>query len=160
MPDLTYWEKCNHLSNPKKISQSFFSLRKTTIGHCCKYARGLFSISTCYYRAINVLQGTATVYQLEGLEAPMEPIPLRRIKHTEATGSGGRSWGGRGVGVTDQGSGINQYPACSDKSCQLRWPTGPHTLAHKTILVPDVKTAKSYHCHGSAAGWCVSWKSA
>lgn len=56
---------------------------------------------------------------------------------------------GRGGGGADLLPGINQYTACSDKSSQLRWPTGPHTLTHKTILVPHVKTAKSYHCHGS-----------
>lgn len=79
--------------------------------------------------------------RLEGLEAPMELIRLRGIKHTQATGSGGEG--------TDLCLGINQYSACSDKSSQLQWPTGPHTLAHKTILVRHVKTAKCYHCHES-----------
>lgn len=82
---------------------------------------GLYTTCTCYYRAINVLQqGRVTIYQLEGLEAPMELRPLRGIKHTEATGSGvegGEGWGGV---VTDLRSGINQYPACSDKSSQLQ----------------------------------------
>lgn len=50
---------------------------------------GLYTICTCYYRAINVLQqGRVTVIQRGGLEAPMVPIPLRGIKHTEATGTG------------------------------------------------------------------------
>lgn len=76
-------------------------------------------------------------FLLEGLEAPMELIRLRGIKRTQATGSGGE--------VRDLCSSINQYPACSDKSSQLQWPSGPHTLAHKTILVRHVKTAKRYH---------------
>lgn len=100
----------------------------------------------------------ATVYQPEGLGAPMEPIPLRRIKLTKAA-AWGRRRGGR-TGASAPCLGINQYIACSDKSSWLQWPTGPHTLTHKTILVLDVKTANSYHCHGSAARWCVIWKSA
>lgn len=55
---------------------------------------GLHTICTCYYRTINVLQqGRATVYQLQGLEASMEPIPLGGI--TEATGSGEEGGEGR-----------------------------------------------------------------
>lgn len=58
---------------------------------------GLYTICTCYYRAINVLQqGRVTVYQREGLEAPMVPIPLGGIKFTEATGSGEERGGVRG----------------------------------------------------------------
>ena len=75
-----------------RIPQSsffFFFLikKKKSMGDFHKYTTGLYTICTCYYRTINVLQqGRATVYQLQGLEAPMEPIPLGGI--TEATGSG------------------------------------------------------------------------
>ena len=56
---------------------------------------GSYTIHTCYYRAINVLQqGRVTVYQLEGLEAPMEPISLRGTKHKETIGSGEMIGGG------------------------------------------------------------------
>lgn len=77
----------------------------------------------------------------EGLEAPMELIRLKGIRRTQSTGSRGE--------VTDLCLGINQYSVCSDKSSQLQWPTGPHTLAHKTVLVRHVKTAKHYHCNES-----------
>ena len=57
---------------------------------------GLYTICTCYYRAINVLQGgRVTVYQPQGLEPPMEPIPLGGIRHTEATSSGEEEGGDR-----------------------------------------------------------------
>lgn len=46
----------------------------------------------------------------------MEPIPLRGIKHREATGSREERRGGD----TDLRPDINQYPACSDKSSQLQ----------------------------------------
>lgn len=109
---------------------------------------GLYTIYSCYCRAINVLQHRrVTVYQPEGLDAPVEPIPLRRNQaHTGHRLRVSVCVGGGGAYLhMAHHTVIN--PSSSNDRLAL---TPSHTKQSWSL---HVKTARSYHGHGSPAHW-------
>jgi len=153
-----------------KILQSIVYTEKKLHRYQTIRNMGLYTISSCYYRAINVLQKAGgNCISARGIRSSYSADTTRRNQahwgHRQSRGGQvqlglvvvGREGIRGGKGVTNTWVQINNLHAVINPPQSQRL-TGPHILTPKTILVPYVTTQKSYLCHRSPSHWRIGLK--